>query len=44
MVTINYRLGLLGYFAHPAITANAAADEAFVVGARLKPSRYVCQV
>ena len=28
LVTINYRLGLLGYFAHPAITANAAATEA----------------
>ena len=27
VVTINYRLGLLGYFAHPAITASAKADE-----------------
>jgi para-nitrobenzyl esterase len=26
-VTINYRLGLLGYFAHPAITASAAKDD-----------------
>ena len=28
IVTINYRLGPLGYFAHPAITKAAAADEA----------------
>ncbi len=27
VVTINYRLGLLGYFAHPAVTAVAATDE-----------------
>ncbi|MGD2132931.1 MAG: carboxylesterase family protein [Maricaulaceae bacterium] len=27
LVTINYRLGLLGYFAHPALTADAAPDE-----------------
>lgn len=27
LVTINYRLGLLGYFAHPAITAATKADE-----------------
>jgi para-nitrobenzyl esterase len=27
VVTVNYRLGLLGYFAHPALTAEAAADE-----------------
>lgn len=26
LVTINYRLGLLGYFAHPALTAEAGAD------------------
>jgi len=26
LVTINYRLGLLGYFAHPALTAEASAD------------------
>lgn len=26
LVTINYRLGLLGYFAHPALTKAAAAD------------------
>jgi para-nitrobenzyl esterase len=26
MVSINYRLGLLGYFAHPALTAEAAPD------------------
>jgi para-nitrobenzyl esterase len=26
MVTINYRLGYLGYFAHPALTAEASAD------------------
>jgi para-nitrobenzyl esterase len=26
VVTINYRLGLLGYFAHPALTAEAAPD------------------
>jgi para-nitrobenzyl esterase len=26
LVTINYRLGLLGYFAHPALTAEAAPD------------------
>ena len=27
LVTINYRLGLLGYFAHPTISPNAAAGE-----------------
>lgn len=27
LVTINYRLGLLGYFAHPALTAEATPDE-----------------
>jgi para-nitrobenzyl esterase len=27
LVTINYRLGLLGYFAHPALTAAAAPNE-----------------
>jgi para-nitrobenzyl esterase len=27
VVTINFRLGLLGYFAHPALTAEAPADE-----------------
>ena len=27
VVTINYRLGALGYFAHPALTAEAAASE-----------------
>lgn len=26
VVTINYRLGALGYFAHPALTAEADAD------------------
>jgi para-nitrobenzyl esterase len=26
LVTINYRLGLLGYFAHPSLTAEASAD------------------
>ncbi len=26
LVTLNYRLGLLGYFAHPALTREAAAD------------------
>lgn len=26
LVTVNYRLGLLGYFAHPALTAQAGAD------------------
>lgn len=26
LVTFNYRLGLLGYFAHPALTAEAGAD------------------
>lgn len=26
LVTINYRVGLLGYFAHPALTREAAAD------------------
>lgn len=26
VITINYRLGLLGYFAHPALTAEAPAD------------------
>lgn len=28
LVTINYRLGALGYFAHPALTANAPRGEA----------------
>lgn len=27
LVTVNYRLGLLGYFAHPALTASAGAGE-----------------
>jgi para-nitrobenzyl esterase len=27
VVTLNYRLGLLGFFAHPAVTAAAAPDE-----------------
>jgi para-nitrobenzyl esterase len=27
LVTVNYRLGLLGFFAHPALTAAAKADE-----------------
>ena len=28
LVTLNYRLGLLGYFAHPALTAEAGPDDA----------------
>lgn len=29
VITINYRLGLLGYFAHPSLTAEAGANEPF---------------
>jgi len=30
VVTLNYRLGFLGYFAHPALTAEAASDDPLV--------------